>query len=110
MMILPPRQRLRVTDTGDVVEQIAEDETMSIKNSFLHFACPAIDRKERKRTQSCPPRVLRRSYCVSPTASKITTVMVRNIPTRFTSITFLGLLDEAGFAGTYTFFYLYVNS
>jgi RNA recognition motif-containing protein len=35
-----------------------------------------------------------------------TTVMVRNIPTRFTSVSFLRVLDECGFRHTYDFFYL----
>jgi hypothetical protein len=35
-----------------------------------------------------------------------TTVMVRNIPTRFTSVSFLRVLDECGFRNAYSFFYL----
>jgi hypothetical protein len=35
-----------------------------------------------------------------------TTVMVRNIPTRFTSVSFLRVLDECGFRDAYSFFYL----
>ena len=35
-----------------------------------------------------------------------TTVMVRNIPTRFTSVSFLRVLDECGFRNSYSFFYL----
>ena len=38
--------------------------------------------------------------------SGTTTVMVRNIPTRFTSVSFLRVLDECGFRNTYSFFYL----
>ena len=37
---------------------------------------------------------------------RATTVMVRNIPTRFTSVSFLRVLDECGFRHTYDFFYL----
>ena len=32
--------------------------------------------------------------------------MVRNIPTRYTSLSFLRVLDCAGFSATYSFFYL----
>lgn len=35
-----------------------------------------------------------------------TTVMVRNIPTRFTSVSFLRILDECGFRNSFNFFYL----
>jgi hypothetical protein len=36
----------------------------------------------------------------------ITTYMIRNIPTRFTSITFVRLLEDYGFGKTFDFFYL----
>ncbi len=39
-------------------------------------------------------------------APMTSTVMVRNIPTRFTSLSFLRVLDESGFNGTFDFFYL----
>lgn len=35
-----------------------------------------------------------------------TTVMIRNIPTRFTSVSFLRILDDCGFRGAFDFFYL----
>ena len=47
--------------------------------------------------------------CERPPAklpSGTTTVMVRNIPTRFTSVSFLRVLDECGFRNAYSFFYL----
>lgn len=45
-----------------------------------------------------------RSPAKLPTGT--TTVMVRNIPTRFTSVSFLRVLDECGFRNVYSFFYL----
>jgi hypothetical protein len=39
-------------------------------------------------------------------APTTTTLMVRNIPTRFTSVSFLRILDECGFRNCFDFFYL----
>jgi RNA recognition motif-containing protein len=36
----------------------------------------------------------------------VTTYMIRNIPTRFTSLSFVRLLEDFGFGGTFNFFYL----
>ena len=41
-----------------------------------------------------------------PLAPGTTTLMVRNIPTRFTSVSFLRILDETGFRTCFDFFYL----
>lgn len=107
-----------------------------VKNSFLHFeeerprgsshrssSCPpvvttkpdspAID----KRRSPSSTTTASDCHCVdascvcdgsSPPSIPLaaTTVMVRNIPTRFTSVSFLRLLDESGFNGTFDFFYL----
>jgi hypothetical protein len=102
MMNLPPRQRLRVT--SDFIVEEEEEDVVYVKNSFLHVSSSNQKRKQQKRRcQSCPPIKF-----VAMTS--FTTVMVRNIPTRFTSISFLRLLDDAGFAGTYGFFYIPVCS
>jgi hypothetical protein len=42
-------------------------------------------------------------------SSPRTTVMVRNIPNKYTQGTMLRLLDEAGFGGTFDFFYLPID-
>ena len=86
------------------------------RNSFLHceeaitgtsrpiklsrcLSCPALNLI----SPPPPPPLLPRR----PTAQReITTYMIRNIPTRFTSLTFVKLLDEYGFKSTFNFFYL----
>ena len=72
------------------------------KNSFLEYSV---------KTEGC---LVRSKSCPDVTASVastqriplITTYMIRNIPTRFTSLTFTRLLDEYGFGKTFDFFYL----
>ena len=41
-----------------------------------------------------------------PPMNEVTTVMVRNIPTRFTSLSLVDILKEYGFDKTFDFFYL----
>jgi hypothetical protein len=106
-----------------------------VKNSFIHVEDPQLH-TSRKRTCSAPAVISEKSLVepdheldepviqfrgdiffsifVSPAcerspaklASGTTTVMVRNIPTRFTSVSFLRVLDECGFRNAYSFFYL----
>lgn len=78
----------------------------TVKNSFLHFEKP---RASIVRSASCPQLVSRRvlqGRSLSMDAGRIppTTMMIRNIPTRFTSISFISLLFERGFVCD--FFYL----
>lgn len=109
---LPPRSRLRVSSSGHIEEKVS-DSTIVVKNSFLHFM-PKRSLSERVRSQSCPPSLASAPkppitpFAPIPSSleESVTTVMARNIPTRFTSISLLRVLDDAGFAGTYSFFYL----
>lgn len=53
--------------------------------------------------------VFQSPICERPPAalpSSTTTLMVRNIPTRFTSVSFLHVLDNCGFRSAFDFFYL----
>jgi hypothetical protein len=93
-------------------------EQLVVKHGFLH-AQPHAPSGAKRRNKSCPPELPDvkpeepkfRKISFSTTDSNdlechVTTVMVRNIPTRFTSVSLLSVLDEAGFMGTYSFFYL----
>ena len=107
--------------------------SVSVKHGFLHIPTSDHDSDSRASTRasSCPPvtgsapdasvDTSLTSSCVETSsgddwstsdastpelAPYATTVMVRNIPTRFTSVSFLRVLDECGFAGTYSFVYL----
>ena len=120
------------------------ENSIPIKNSFIHLADPAELGPARPRTLSAPaivhtqeppvvgveadhqmawplpPPVIQfrgdifYTVFVSPVCERSApklptdtrTVMVRNIPTRFTSVSFLRILDECGFRGSYDFFYL----
>ena len=96
---LPPRSRM--DSNGHIVHQAAL-ESLPVKNGFLHFDISRSSSKNRR--QSCPPKIS--SVAFSTTHQYVTTVMVRNIPTRFTSISLLAVLEDAGFGGTFSFFYL----
>ena len=71
-----------------------------LKNSFLEFE-PETNEISVCRRNSCPEKIFG-----NRPVSQVTTFMIRNIPTRFTSISFVRLLEEYGFAGTFNFFYL----
>ena len=105
-------------DSAVLPPRVAYGEIV-VKNGFLH-SVPSGGSGEHKRVRStsCPPEV---TFCedapseAAPSSCgewapridpRATTVMVRNIPTRFTSVSFLRVLDCSGFAGTYSFFYL----
>lgn len=83
-----------------------------MRNSFLSFELVKKDVDRRiMRRGSCPDFSL--LDCESPPPSPpppppgaITTYMIRNIPTRFTSITFVRLMEEYGFGNSFNFFYL----
>ena len=91
----------------------------SLKNSFIDFSiADSDDELLVSRRSSCPdvwegsggcdvetPRMVapKRRSVATP---GITTYMIRNIPTRFTSVTFVRLLEDYGFGDTFNFFYL----
>ena len=86
-----------------------------LKNSFVDYHEVSSDDEGCRRRMSCPD--LRGNEPVNgyvqelpppppPPPVGITTYMIRNIPTRFTSITFVRLLEDYGFRGTFNFFYL----
>ena len=100
-----------------------------IKNGFYDVVVSSprtADKNSANRSSSCPPQLssvrtggLRRSNstvstqisddtCVSSPDHSLTTttLMIRNIPTRFTSTSFLDILYDSGFSGTFDFFYL----
>lgn len=81
-----------------------------VKNSFLEFEPlngVGDEKNFKKRRMSCPDlSIVTPRNSAKKTGSGITTYMIRNIPTRFTSLSFVRLLDEYGFAGTFNFFYL----
>jgi RNA recognition motif-containing protein len=55
--------------------------------------------------QKSTPPPAKTTACVKQDSS-ITTYMIRNIPTRFTSITFVRLMEDYGFTNSFNFFYL----
>jgi hypothetical protein len=70
-------------------QPVLRDDELSLSEIFYTvFISPICER---------PPLIL-------PAAT--TTLMVRNIPTRFTSVSFLRILDECGFRNCFDFFYL----
>ena len=94
-----------------------------VKNGFYDFESSFVEKKSSNRSSSCPPQLSslrsdfrRTNSTVStqisddslsvPEISSATTLMIRNIPTRFTSTSFLDVLMECGFSGTFDFFYL----
>ena len=80
-----------------------------MKNTFLEFAVehdlPILQRSVSWAT-SVPPKICREPGGCLPPPRPITTYMIRNIPTRFTSVSFVRLLEEFGFDKTFDFFYL----
>jgi hypothetical protein len=83
-----------------------------LKNSFLEFEKVNVSGIKSRR-MSCPPDVTRESQeqvarIPAPSAPPrgVTTFMIRNIPTRFTSLSFVRLLEDYGFGGSFNFFYL----
>jgi len=105
-----------------------------VKNSFIHVSDdPNCVVPLRKRLNSAPPTFsvpkstiptslprddelsdIFYTVFISPVCERpplplspgVTTLMVRNIPTRFTSVSFLRILDECGFRNCFDFFYL----
>ena len=102
------------------VSTCGDDMEIPIKNSFVHY----VNEPFRPRLYSAPgkiesaqvfktPKVLysvfSSPHCERPSPvlpAETTTLMVRNIPTRFTSVSFLRILDECGFRTSFDFFYL----
>ena len=84
-----------------------------MKNSFVDFqigslsltrrlSCPgAIDLEVLGRDEPAPP--------FPPAQVPITTYMIRNIPTRFTSVTFVRLLEDYGFGNKFNFLYIPID-
>ena len=92
-----------------------ETVTSKMKNTFLEYQLGQDENKTFKRSVSwsggdcmeeghCSPPSVYRTQPPPPPA--ITTYMIRNIPTRFTSMSFVRLLDDYGFGKTFDFFYL----
>jgi len=84
---------------GDAVPSLIErDDVM-----MLHSPAEMPSGSEIYYTVFISPACERRQIHLAPGT---TTLMVRNIPTRFTSVSFLRILDECGFRSTFDFFYL----
>lgn len=103
---------------------------ITVKHGFLSLEKEESKPPTKPRSSSCPP--LSSSDCLrfclfsrtvssvsteadipafSPSSSPdpphaITTLMIRNIPTRFTSLSFLELMEISGYSETFDFFYL----
>ena len=89
-----------------------------LKNTFLTYSVDDLNPPQQKplsRSLSVgselptkTPVIHHEGGCPSYFSSqpRITTYMIRNIPTRFTSISFIKLLEEYGFSKTFDFFYL----
>ena len=90
--------------------------TFVVKNGFYESSVPKCPPA---RSSSCPPKIssfvgVRKNSSVSTQVSEefsfidptATTLMVRNIPTRFTSSSFIDVLCDCGYSGTFDFFYL----
>ena len=71
----------------------------------------------KKRSSSCPPDILARCRSDSTVSTQVsedltfaccfaTTLMIRNIPTRYNTVSFLALLSDCGFSTFFDFFYL----
>jgi hypothetical protein len=77
----------------------------NLKNSFLEFQPVTTGEKNIcvNRRMSCPDMMVKSIPSHRP---PVTTYMIRNIPTRFTSLSFVRLLEEYGFAGAFDFLYL----
>ena len=87
-----------------------------MKNSFIDFSLADSEDDDMLvgRRKSCPDFAVgevetpRAAHVRNPPPRQrgITTYMIRNIPTRFTSVTFVRLLEDYGFGDTFNFFYL----
>jgi RNA recognition motif-containing protein len=78
-----------------------------IKNSFLHFNNSKGYNGKRRRC-SCPPRLEYKEKHVKSLADispEITTLMIRNLPTRFTPMSLIRLFEDCGFYHAFDFFY-----
>jgi hypothetical protein len=79
----------------------------NLKNSFLEFQPVGETRTNGTiRRMSCPDVLVGKTVATVPSRPPVTTYMIRNIPTRFTSLSFVRLLEEYGFSGTFDFLYL----
>jgi hypothetical protein len=91
--------------------QIGSDRIIrKMKNTFLEFAVetnmiPSLKRSATWASTPLPSTCREPGGC-PPSPRPITTYMIRNIPTRFTSVSFVRLLEEYGFDKTFDFFYL----
>jgi hypothetical protein len=116
-----PDRRVFIDEKIHIKNSIVSAE---YKNSFIDFhECPDMDKGSKTRSVSCPPiacETINTDVLSNPWGGEfliptqlahqhtgpITTYMIRNIPTRFTSITFVRLLEDYGFGKTFDFFYL----
>jgi hypothetical protein len=96
-----------------------EEVECKVKNSFVEFlSSPRSIKPQQQRTRcmSCPDDMSKFMLPseepnldeVEPQAF-ITTYMIRNIPTRFTSITFVRLLEDYGFRSKFNFLYIPID-
>lgn len=86
-----------------------ETVTSKMKNTFLEFSLEQEKTKTFKRSISWSGgQCFEKGHCpqAPPPPPPITTYMIRNIPTRFTSMSFVRLLEDYGFGKTFDFFYL----
>jgi len=77
-----------------------DNEMMNLRRSVSWCGAPLTEPECHEEGHCPPPRV------PPPPPPSITTYMIRNIPTRFTSMSFVRLLEEYGFGKTFDFFYL----
>ena len=86
-----------------------------VKNSFLHFNEKKLQRF--KRDNSCPPsinytennsaKIIHADVCFPDNiiSADTTTLMIRNLPTRYTPMSLIRVFEESGFFHTFDFFY-----
>ena len=84
----PPARRLSDIQGGELGGELGVEDSCAASSASSFATTPS--------SHPCTPSI----------AAFTTTLMVRNIPTRFTSISFLRTLTECGFGDTFDFFYL----
>lgn len=91
------RLSLSLTDmlstAGSAISE--EDDSMQAKKSFQPYHAQSVPKSENLEAN-------RTDHCGTP----VTTVMLRNIPNKYTQNTLMQEINELGFVGTYNFFYL----
>jgi hypothetical protein len=82
---------------------------VNVKNGFIHIG-GAFGRCSKRRSRSCPPVMTKKISKSTPPPDAFkddtTTIMVRNIPTRFTAASLLDIVAANGFPCSVDFIYL----